>query len=387
MVVLFFTLSKQKLTYSTREFADYLKGTVLSGIDKKKVIPLELGIMKDLVTDNLDSLLKINDELIKNDSEIESFLKNLEKKIYELDPKQELSVNIKGTIVKIEEGISQFSWDESRYPKNQKTIPDILNKINEKFNATFQNLKAKTEEYTNEVKKLQLKKKGESDALSLMKIDYREIVSKSEDKMVTTDYLCTILCFVPVSSIDNFLKNYMGYGDGYVLPLSAQRIDLKEDEKMSLYRVVVMKHIKDKFKQNLQTNLRIQSRDYDPEEIKRKPQEEKEIEKLSISIKEKKITLIRNSTSGYSEVYYGLLHLKFLRLYVESSLKYGTSDYYSCIVFTSQGREQKCVSTMIKTFNDTKEQGWYGTKEELKETEDFYPFILVKISVPSSIVK
>jgi V-type H+-transporting ATPase subunit C len=159
MVVLFFTLSKQKLTYSTREFADYLKGTVLSGIDKKKVIPLELGIMKDLVTDNLDSLLKINDELIKNDSEIESFLKNLEKKIYELDPKQELSVNIKGTIVKIEEGISQFSWDESRYPKNQKTIPDILNKINEKFNATFQNLKAKTEEYTNEDKKLQLKKK------------------------------------------------------------------------------------------------------------------------------------------------------------------------------------------------------------------------------------
>ena len=385
MVVLFFTLSKQKLTYSTREFADYLKSKVLSGIDQKKVVPLELGIMKDLVTDNLDSLLKINDELIKNDLEIGSFLKNLEKKIYELDSKQELSVNIKGTIVKIEEGISQFSWDESRYPKNQKTIPDILNKINEKFNATFQNLKAKTEEYQNEVKKLQLKKKGESDALSLMKVDYREIVSKSEDKMITTDYLCTILCFVPISLIDNFLKNYMNYGDGYVLPLSALRIDLKEDEKMSLFRVVVMKHIKDKFKQNLQSNLRIQSRDYDPEEIKRKPQEEREIEKLSLSIKEKKITLIRNSTSGYSEVYYGLLHLKFLRLYVESSLKYGTSDYYSCIVFTSQGKEQKCVSTMIKTFNDTNDEGWYGTKEELKESEDFYPFILIKLGVPTNI--
>ena len=77
--------------------------------------------------------------------------------------------------------------------------------------------------------------------------------------------------------------------------------------------------------------------------------------------------------------------MKFLRLYVESSLKYGTSDYYSCIVFTSQGREQKCVSTMIKTFNDTNDEGWYGTKEELKESEDFYPFILIKLGVPSSI--
>ena len=40
---------------------------------------------------------------------------------------------------------------------------------------------------------------------------------------------------------------------------------------------------------------------------------------------------------------------------------------------------------MIKTFNDTNDEGWYGTKEELKESEDFYPFILIKLGVPSNI--
>jgi V-type H+-transporting ATPase subunit C len=40
---------------------------------------------------------------------------------------------------------------------------------------------------------------------------------------------------------------------------------------------------------------------------------------------------------------------------------------------------------MIKAFSDTDNQGWYGTKEELKDTEDFYPFILIKLGVPSTI--
>ena len=40
---------------------------------------------------------------------------------------------------------------------------------------------------------------------------------------------------------------------------------------------------------------------------------------------------------------------------------------------------------MIKTFNDNTEQNWYGTKEELKDTEDFFPFILIKLGAPTFI--
>jgi V-type H+-transporting ATPase subunit C len=75
----------------------------------------------------------------------------------------------------------------------------------------------------------------------------------------------------------------------------------------------------------------------------------------------------------------------FLRLYVESTLKYGSGEYYSCLVFAQANKEAKIVSHMIKTFNDNSEIGWYGTKEELKDSEDFFPFILIKLGAPTFI--
>ena len=229
------------------------------------------------------------------------------------------------------------------------------------------------------------KEKGRNDALNLMKYDYREIVKLNIDKMIETDYLCTMLCFIPVNQEKHFKETYFKLCDGMVLPGSAQRIDQKQDDKVCLYRVVVMKHVKDTFKQQLQNNLRCQCREYNINEINLKPKEEEEINNLSKKVKELKTTLIRNSLAGYSEVYYALLHLKYLRLYVESNLKYGNGDYFTCIVFCNVGKEQKIVSTMIKKFTDSNEEGWYGTKEELKESEDFYPFILIKLGVPSNI--
>ena len=66
--------------------------------------------------------------------------------------------------------------------------------------------------------------------------------------MKTTDYLCTMLCFVPHGTDKNFLNTYMTLADGFVVPYSAARIDKGEDEKMYLYRVIVMKHMKENFK-------------------------------------------------------------------------------------------------------------------------------------------
>lgn len=74
----------------------------------------------------------------------------------------------------------------------------------------------------------------------------------------------------------------------------------------------------------------------------------------------------------------------YLRLYVEASLKYPNSDYHTLLVIPEDGRETKVVNAMLKKENDTggESDGWYGTKEELKDSEDFFPFVLIKLSVP-----
>ena len=384
MVILYFSIANTyKNISSNKDFVNFLKQKILRKDDQKKITDFDLKTMNDLLSDNLDNLLKINDELIKVDMDFEAYLKLIEKRLFDLDPKCDIQINVKGSNYKIEDAISIFNWDDGRYPKKQKTISDILTKINEKYSQTYQNLKSKYEEYVKEDTDLKNKIKVYNEALTLMKTDYREIVKLNSEKMIETDYLCTMLCFVPVNQEKNFKENYFKLCDGMVLPGSAQRIDNKQDDRICLYRVVVMKHVKDTFKQQLQSNLRCQSREYNKEEINLRPQEEDEINNLTKKVKELKTTLIRNSLAGYSEVYYALLHLKYLRLYVESSLKYGNSDYFTCIVFCNVGKEQKIVSTMIKKFTGSDEVGWYGTKEELKETEDFYPFILIKLGVPS----
>lgn len=117
--------------------------------------------MKDLIMNSLDSLLRTNDDLQRIDLEVESFLKQTEKKVLELNPKFEFTVNIKNSPYKIEDAISSFTWDEQKYPKNQKTIEQIMDKIFEKFNTTKNNLKAKTEEYQLEQEKLKARIKSD----------------------------------------------------------------------------------------------------------------------------------------------------------------------------------------------------------------------------------
>ena len=343
--------------------------------------------MKDLVNDNLDTLFKINDDLMRDEQEIETFLKSLEKQLADLTKNNNLQIKFRGALLEPKKAITEFTWDEGKYPNKSKTIADIMHKINEKYTETRKTIKAKTDDYNNSVNDLKLKKKSQNEALTLMKQDYRDLVSRSKNEMKNTDYLCSMLCFVPTGKEKDFEANYMTLADGMVVPYSALRIDRGEDEKMQLYRVIVKKHKKDDFRVQCQSKLRITCKEYNEDELANKPLEEKEIEKLANESTQKKHDLERHAESGYSEVFYALLHLKYLRLYVESCLKYTSGDYYSVMVYTPKEKEQRLISTMIKTFNDTKESGWYGTKEELKETEDFYPFILIKISVPTSILK
>ena len=387
MVIIFFTINKGN--DEKANFTKYLKENVLRGIDNQLIVKdINLNnMMKDLVNDNLDTLFKLNDDLLRDEQEIEQFLKALEKQLTTLNPEHVIQIKYRGTLLDAKKAIAEFTWDDGKYPNKSKTISDIMHKINEKYKETMKTIKAKTDDYSNSLNDLKLKQKGQNEARNLMKHDYRELVIKSKNEMKTTDYLCTMQCFVPNGNEKNFLDSYMKLAKGFVVPYSALRIDKGEDEKMQLYRVIVMKHMKDDFKLECQGQLRIACREYGEEELSKKPLEEKEIEKLSNESELKKHDLQRHAESGYSEVFYALMHLKYLRLYVESCLKYTSGDYYSVMVYVSKDKEQKLISTMIKTFNDTKEQGWYGTKEELKETEDFYPFILVKISVPSSIIK
>lgn len=113
--------------------------------------------------------------------------------------------------------------------------------------------------------------------------------------------------------VENFQKGYMELVEGMVLPLSAEQLDSGEDEKTSLWKVVVMAHKKDEFINQARTNFRILAKEYDENEILRLPKELKEKDDLKKSINEKRENLLnKNCKAFYSEMYHALLHIKVL---------------------------------------------------------------------------
>lgn len=292
MVVLFFATSKHKNSnFSNKEYSDHIKKSVLRD-DANKCIGIDLSVMKELQLPTLDHLLKISDDVGRMQHEVEGFLKVLEKKLHDLQPDYKLTVNLKNKPHKIKEGILSFSWDDQKYPKNQKTIENVLEKILDKLNTTKNNLKKKSDDYQQECENLKQKQKSDNDAKMYMKKDYREILKNKLDVMVKSDYLTSLLVFVPASNVEVFKSKYENLVKDCVVPHSGLQLCNNEDEKMRLFRVVLMSRSKDSYINELRRVCKSNSKEYDETEITNLPtllQEQKQIE---MSIEEKKVRII-----------------------------------------------------------------------------------------------
>ena len=176
MVIIFFTVNKGTISEDKPNFAKHLKENVLNGIDQLQVKEINLNnMMKELVNDNLDTLFKLNDDLLHDEQEIENFLKGLEKQLSTLNSNP-LQIKYRGALLDPKKAITEFTWDEGKYPNRSKTISDIMHKINEKYSETRKTIKAKTDDFTNALNELKMKQKGHNDALNLMKNRIIEIL-------------------------------------------------------------------------------------------------------------------------------------------------------------------------------------------------------------------
>lgn len=291
MVVLFFATSSNNLTnISTKDYAEQIKKGVLRD-DANKCIGIELLTMKDLQLSNLDAMLKTSDELLKCQNEFEGFLKNLEKKLGELQSNYSLTVNLKNKPHKVKEAVVAFSWDDQKYPRKGKTVDNIISKLTDKLTTTRNNFKTKSDEYYEEVENLKQKQKSDVEARTYMKKDYREILKNKTDLMIKSDYLTSLLVFVPTSMIDTFREKYQELVDDCVIPNSGQQMCNNEDEKTTLWRVVLMKHKLEKYVNELRRVIKANCKEYDEKEISILPTLLMEQNNLEASIAQKKVSL------------------------------------------------------------------------------------------------
>ena len=91
--------------------------------------------------------------------------------------------------------------------------------------------------------------------------------------------------------------------------------------------------------------------------------------------------LIEQCKSVFGELYIALIHLKAMRIYTESILRYSLPpQFFSFIITPKDGKEKKIFDSLIKKFLKPGEKAdMYCSKEESDDGEDFFPFAFIRI--------
>lgn len=86
---------------------------------------------------------------------------------------------------------------------------------------------------------------------------------------------------------------------------------------------------------------------------------------------------------NFKDAYNTYIHLKTLRAIIDSTMRFGSAEsYFLATIEIPSGREKKFLQDLTLMVGELNTKGMYGTKEEIEDTEDFYPFAHVPISIP-----
>jgi V-type H+-transporting ATPase subunit C len=344
----------------------------------------EFGI-PSFKTGTLDLLIALSEDLPKQDT----FFTNTVAKVVDTlrnllnnDPSK-LSQHILVNESSIENYLlGQWRWNEGRYGV-QKSIRDMIDTLSKEMTSIDNAMRAKLQNY-NAVKgslvQMQRKKTGNLSVRSLV-----DVVSK-EDFVQDSEYLETLLVAVPKNLIKDWNSKYERLSS-MVVPRSSKSV--ASDDEYTLFGVVIFRRVHDEFVQQCRENKFI-IRDfvYSEDDIAKQRQE---LDMADVTERELWTELLHLSRTNFSESFQILVHLKVIRLFVESVLRYGLPANYIGIVIQPDPKSAKKIFGVLQSHfsylgsgsrKGAKSNGeveeFVGEYQTLMEQE-FFDFVLYEV--------
>jgi len=355
----------------------------LSGLVQKQGVGQSFKFhIPDLKVGTLDVLVGLSDELAKLDVYVESVVKKIAgyaSDVLEKD-KDKVKENLTINGMSLGSYLTKFQWDMAKYPIKQslKNISDIIAKQSTQLDT---DLKAKAQAYNNlkgNLQNLERKQTG-----SLLTRSLADIVKK-EDVVTDSEYLITLLVAVPNSSYKDWWAKYERLAD-MVVPQSSKLIF--EDSEHGIFTVTLFRKVIDEYKLHCRENKFI-VRDfiYNDGEVEAS---KSEMARLT-SEKDKQFgPLVRWLKLNFAEAFVAWVHVKALRIYVESVMRYGLPVNFQAMVLAPPRRQQKKLRELLNEHYAHLDNS--GTQEMSKKAEiidipglsssDYYPYVYTKIQV------
>ena len=344
-------------------------------------VEIEMGRFK---LGSLDAMLQGLDRITKLETQTENFLKRLEKIYSELEPEKSLySLTIDvlhaGPITLLKY-LQNFTWDDSNYSRNS-TLPNQIKMIEEKMESLDKILRIRQQSYQETKSKLSGAGEKKDTLSSFLNGDLNDLIfdlvnkkqlKSPETIFKNTKFLQSVIVFVPRSQIEQFQMNYELETE-YIVPESL--VVINENFDFVMTHVLSFKRGLEEVKSSFKRNYSAVSREYEMnlEGAKFKESEKKKIGEQNLTDRNQ----LKNSVlETFKELIVMLLHVKMYKMVIDSNLRFGSPQNFNMEVLVfDKGKEQRIIQELIKSFAEKEKLEFYGTKEQLNDIEDFFPFV------------
>ncbi|KAJ8290969.1 hypothetical protein GJAV_G00019770 [Gymnothorax javanicus] len=294
----------------------------------------------DLKVGTLDVLVGLSDELAKLDSFVESVLKKVAQYMADVleDSRDKVQENLLANGVDLVTYVTRFQWDMAKYPIKQslKNISEIVSK---QVSQIDHDLKTRASAYNNLKGNLQnLERKNVGSLLTRSLAD----IVKKEDFVLNSEYLVTMLVVVPKVSYADWQRTYETLAE-MVVPRSTNL--LFEDQESGLFSVTLFRKAIDDFRHKAREyKFTVRDFQYNEEEMKA---DKEEMNRLSTDKKKQFGPLVRWLKVNFSEAFIAWIHVKALRVFVESVLRYGLPVNFQAMLLQPNRRNMKKLREVL----------------------------------------
>ncbi|CAG9792556.1 unnamed protein product [Diatraea saccharalis] len=277
--------------------------------------------------------------------------------------------------------LTRFQWDMAKYPIKQslRNIADIISKQLGQIDA---DLKVKSSAYNalkGNLQNLEKKQTG-----SLLTRNLADLVKK-EHFILDSEYLTTLLVIVPKSMFNDWNANYEKITD-MIVPRSSQLI--YQDNDYGLFTVTLFKKVVEEFKLHArERKFVVREFSYNEADL---AAGKNEITKLVTDKKKQFGPLVRWLKVNFSECFCAWIHVKALRVFVESVLRYGLPVNFQAVVMVPARKSVKKLRDVLQQLYahlDHSAQHHANSQDNAElaglgfGSSEYYPYVFYKINI------
>jgi len=354
-----------------------------------------------LVVGTLDSLMALSDDLTKINSQVETVVRKIERQYLDVSGSEGEPLRAANEMA-VENYLRNFQWDYSRYRFQGRQLPDLVSQVQTMVAKVDDELKKLSVTYNEKLQYLSLVQRKKTTNLVTSDLeDFLPADVPSKFEFINSEFLLTILVVVTGALEQDFLRTYetigtdiaafggpdwastfnppnLGKDDGNfgpegnrtrvkgspVVPGSAVKIHSEGD--VHLYSVTILKghyeagyfegsdFVAGKYVDYLDAvksafrEKRLTVRDYvfDPSKA---GGVDGQIDQAKWDLQQTLTTIVRWCRAHYGEMYAGWIHLKVIKAFVESVLRYGLPvDFLSVFVEPNMKREKQQMASLVE---------------------------------------